>query len=250
VSPRYKAALVTGASSGIGSDLARALAKRGSRLAIVARRKDMLDALAKELGPETVVIEADLTDPDRAVAAVNEAKAALGRLDLVIANAGTGGNRHAAKLRPEHVMTILRLNVLGGIATVTAAIPHMVEQGGGHLVGITSLAGMRGLPTSAAYSASKAAFSVFLESIRIDLKASGIAVTDVRPGFVDTPLTKKNRFPMPFLLTSPEAAERIARAIEAQKRVYAFPWPTATAMRLVRSLPAWLYEWVAGRAPV
>jgi short-subunit dehydrogenase len=246
----WETALITGGSTGIGADLARVLAQRNVRVAIAARRKEPLLALAGELGPRTVVIEADLADPYRAKAVVEEAHAALGHLDLVIANAGTGYNRAAPKLEVEHILDVLRLNVLGACATVTAAIPFMVARGRGHLAGISSLAGYRGLPTSAAYSASKAALSVFLESLRVDLRRSGVVVTDVRPGFVATPLTKKNKFPMPFLMESGEAAERIVRALERRRPVYAFPWPTAALMRLVQMLPNALYDQIMSRAPV
>src|SRR5262249_56815547 len=133
--------------------------------------------------------------------------------------------------------------------TPAGASPHMVASQKGHLVGISSIAGYRGLPTSAAYSASKAALSIFLESIRVDLRARGIKVTDIRPGFIDTPLTKKNRFPMPFLLPADEAARRIVRAIDRDKRVYTFPWPMALAIQVIRWMPAWLYDFVARRAP-
>lgn len=246
----WSTALITGASTGIGADLARNLARRGVRVALIARRRELLESLAGELGPGTVVVEADLTDPFRAKAAVEEAQGRLGRLDLVIANAGTGYNKAAPKLQVEHIVDVIRLNALGACATVTAAIPYLVQQGSGHLVGVTSLAGMRGLPASAAYSASKAAFSVFLESLRVDLWRAGISVTDVRPGFVATPLTAKNKFKMPFLMTSPEAAERIVRALERKKRVFAFPWPTALAMRFATLLPSFIYERLMSRARV
>jgi len=246
----WPTALITGASTGIGADLARALVKRGTKVALVARRKELLDTLVTELGgPDHAIgIVADVADPMRAAAAVDEAYERLGnKLDLVIANAGTGYNKKASELKVEHIVGVLQLNVMGACATLTAAIPHMVAAGSGHLVAITSLAGMRGLPTSAAYSASKAALSVFAESLRVDLRSSGIYVTDVRPGFIDTPLTKKNKFKMPFLLSSPEAADRIVRALDRKKRVFAFPWPTAMGMRFMAALPAPLYEWVAGK---
>jgi short-subunit dehydrogenase len=247
---RWQTALITGGSTGIGAALARSLVKRGTRVALAARKRDPLLALAAELGMETVIIEADLADPYRAKAVVEEAHARLGRLDLVIANAGTGYNKTGSKLEVEHIVDVLRLNVLGACATVTAAIPYMMAQGSGHLAGISSVAGYRGLPTSAAYCASKAALSVFLESLRLDLRRTKIKVTDVQPGFIDTPLTKKNKFKMPFLMTADRASEQIVRALERGRSVYAFPWPTATFMRLVRLVPNWIFDPLASRAPV
>lgn len=241
----WQTALITGASTGIGYDMAKSLAKRGVRLAIAARRRDLLVALAAELGAETVIIEADLCDPYRAKAVVEEAHQRLGRLDLVIANAGTGRPRPSQKLVVEDIVEVFNLNVLGACATLTAAIPIMIAQGGGHLAGVSSLAGSRGLPTSAAYSASKAALSTFIESLRVDLRGTKVRVTDVRPGFVDTPLNRKNKFKMPFILSSPDAAERIVRALERKKAVFAFPWPTATAMRFLRLIPNAIYDALA-----
>lgn len=244
---RYATALITGGSTGIGAALTRALAKRGTRVAICGRRKEQLDHMQLELGDRVVAIQADVSDPVRAASVVDEAAERLGSLDLVIANAGMGKNRPAARLTPADVTDVLRLNVLGACATVTAAIPHMLRQKHGHIVGISSIAGARGLPTSAAYSASKAALSTFLESIRVDLHPHGIHVTDVRPGFVDTPLTQQNRFSMPFLLSADDAAERIMRAIGAGRRVYTFPFPMAVASRLLGLVPDWVYDRAGGR---
>lgn len=240
--PRHQTALITGGSTGIGLALARRLVSRGTRVAICGRRKDVLDHAVLELGGGTVALVADCADPARAASVVDEAKERLGSLDLVIANAGVGRNRHASRLLPEDVLFVFRLNVLGACATLTAAIPHMLAQNRGHLVGISSIAGYRGLPTSAAYSASKAALSTFLESLRVDLYRQGIKVTDVRPGFVDTPLTRHNEFKMPFLLDADEASRRILRAIDAEKRVLTFPFPMAVGAQLLTMIPRWLYD--------
>jgi short-subunit dehydrogenase len=245
--PKYETALITGGSTGIGAAMARSLAKRGTRVLICGRRQDMLDQLLLELGDRGVGLCADVADPERAAKLVDDAVERLGSLDLVIANAGTGGNRPATRMTPKDVIRILNLNVLGACATIAAAIPHMMKQGRGHLVGISSIAGMRGLPTSAAYSASKAALSTFLESIRVDLYRTGIRVTDVRPGFVDTPLTKKNKFKMPFLVDAEVAGEKIVRAIEAERRVFTFPFPMWIASMLLTMIPAWLYDRVGSR---
>jgi short-subunit dehydrogenase len=244
---RYKTALITGGSTGIGYALARALAADGTRVVICARRAEPLQEAVRTLGPNVHGIVADVGDPERAAALVDEAAAWLGGLELVIANAGFGGDRPAQKLRVEHVTPMLLTNVVGACATLTAAIPHLLRAGGGHLVGISSLAAYRGLPASAAYCASKAALSTFLESLRVDLRTSHVAVTDIRPGFVDTPLTRKNRFPMPFMLTSDEAAARILKAIARRQRVYAFPLPTWLLVRALALLPAWLYDRVGAR---
>lgn len=243
--PRYETALVTGGSTGIGAALAAELAARGTRVAICARRPEQLDAMRPRIGPSGIVIAADLSDPKRAVEVVDEAAAKLGHLDLVVANAGMGIARSATKLREEHVTPVFMLNTVGACATLTAAIPHMLERKKGHLVGISSIAGYRGLPSNAAYSASKAAFSAFLESIRVDLYRTGLQVTDVRPGFIDTPLTQKNKFKMPFLMPADEGGRRILRALEAGRRVYTFPWPMAIGARILTLIPRWLYDRVA-----
>jgi short-subunit dehydrogenase len=244
----WSTALITGGSTGIGASIARALVARGARVVVVARRQEPLDALAAELGDKLLTLKADVADPARAAQVVEEAHQRLGSLDLVIANAGIGYNKPAKDLRVEHILDVLQLNVIGACATITAAIPIMVAQGRGTLVGVSSLAAMRGLPTSAAYSASKAALSVFLESLRVELTPLGVVVSDVRPGFVDTPLTQKNKFKMPFLMSSEAAAALILRKLEAKKAVIAFPWPTATAMRVLAALPRPLYEWIARAA--
>lgn len=247
---RYSTALITGGTTGIGLELVRQLVAGGTRVAVCARNPDRLAAVAEELGDGVVIIAADVSDPKRAEAVVHEAIDRLGGLDLVIANAGMGRNAKGWEIEVDHIVKVLQLNVMGATATVTAAVKHMVERGQGQLVGITSVAGARGLPTSAAYCASKAAFSIFLESLRVDLRGHGVAVTDIRPGFIDTPLTKKNKFKMPFLMGPDRAARLILAAVAKRRAVYTFPWPMAMAIRILRWVPNWLYDALAGKAPV
>lgn len=244
---KYRTALITGGGTGIGASIARALTKRGTKVAICGRRQEVLDQLQLELGDKCVSICGDVKDAEGASKVVADAAERLGSLDLVIANAGTGKNRHATRLVPSDIVNIYQLNTIGACATLAAAIPLMLNQERGHLVGISSLAGYRGLPTSAAYSASKAALSVFLESIRVDLYRTGIKVTDVQPGFVDTPLTKKNQFKMPFIMNADDAGERIVRALEAEKRVYAFPFPLWLGSKILTFIPRWLYDRIGSR---
>lgn len=247
---KYETALITGGSTGIGAELAKALAKRGTRVAICARRLEPLEATQREIGDNCIIIQADVSDPDRVVEVVQEANERLGSLHLVVANAGFGFNRPAAKLLPKHFVSMVQTNVIGAFTTLAAAIPIMLEQQRGHLVGVSSLAGYRGLPTGAAYSATKAALSTFLESIRVDLQSTPIRVTDIRPGFVDTPLTQRNRYQMPFLVPADEAALKILGALDAERRVYAFPWPMWLAIKAVTYAPDWLYDAITRRMSV
>jgi short-subunit dehydrogenase len=237
--------LITGASSGIGEALAYRYAAGGARLALCARRAEELGRVAekvRDLGGEAMCIPVDVTDPAAAADAVRKADRDLGSLDMVIANAGRGDTLLATRLTWEHVAAVVDVNLRGALATLVAAVPVMIAQQSGHLVGVSSLAGVRGLPTSAAYSASKAGLSTFLESLRIDLRPVGIRVTDVQPGFVATPINEGAPYPMPFRWPVEKAARHIVRRLERGPAVIAFPWPLMLATRIARLLPAWLYD--------
>ncbi len=249
---RPRTALVTGASSGIGAALAEALGRHGANVVLAARRRDALESVAARVAaaggtPRIEVL--DVSDPQATVERIQQIDARDGGLDLVVANAGIGITREAQRLRWEDCAPLIDVNVRGAVATLLAALPAMLERGRGHLVGVSSLAGYRGLPRHAAYSATKAFLSVFLEGLRIDLAGSGIAVTDVRPGFVRTPLTAKNTFHMPFLLEPEEAAEHILRGVERRAPVVAFPWQLASAVRASRLLPAGVWNRIARMGP-
>ena len=247
-----RTALVTGATSGIGRALCLELASRGAHVALAARREGELERAVHEIearGGRALPLVLDVTDAAAVEDAVKRADRELGSLDLVVANAGDGTTGHASTLRWEDVARVVDVNVKGAMATLVAAIPVMLAQQGGHLVGVSSLAGRRGLPQSGAYGASKAALSTFLESLRIDLAASGIKVTDVRPGFVATPMTAAVDHPMPLLWQPDHAARVIVDRLARAPAVIAFPWPLATLTALSRLLPAWIFDRIvrAGR---
>ncbi len=240
-----KTVLITGASSGIGRALALEYAKAGAKVALVARRIESLNEVAQEvraLGGEPLVLVADVTKSETVHKAVGDAIATFGGLDMVIANAGVGGTKHAKEISWAFSEQMIDANVNGAVATLVSAIPHMVERGSGQLVGVSSIAGLRALPNSAVYSASKAALSTFLEAIRIDLRATGVKVTDVQPGFVTTPMTDKNTFKMPFKWPVEKAAKVITERLQKAPSVIAFPWPLVTALRFARLLPNALYD--------
>jgi NADP-dependent 3-hydroxy acid dehydrogenase YdfG len=243
--PRPRTILITGASSGIGRALALEYARGGAHLALAARREAELDATAFEarrLGGSAVSYVLDVADVDAVNDAVRRADHELAGLDMVIANAGRGDTKLSTRLTWNDVGPVLDVNVRGALATLVAAIPVMLAQKQGHIVGVSSLAGIRGLPTSAAYSASKAAVSTFLESLRIDLAPTGVRVTDVQPGFVATPINEGANHPMPFRWPVEKAARHIARRLESAPAVVAFPWPLVLATRFGRLLPAFLYD--------
>lgn len=238
-----KRAIITGASSGIGLQLARELARRGYTLALLARRAELLDALRGELGPGHIAIACDVADKSAVAEAVRSAQEQLGgAFDLAVANAGVSIPGHATKFKLDDAERVIQVNVLGMIYLFDAVIPAMVERGSGNFAGVASIAGLRGLPTAGPYSASKAAMQAFLEAARIELKPYGVAVTTINPGFVATPMTEKNRFRMPFIMQPERAARIIADGIERGKRLVEFPWQMGKLMRIVRLLPDALYE--------
>jgi short-subunit dehydrogenase len=238
-------AIITGASTGIGHALAHELAARGYDLALLARRAELLDGLASELrarGRRAIAIACDVTDAVAVREAVQRTRTELGAIDLAIANAGVSIPTHATKFKLDDAEQTIRVNVLGLMYLYDAVIPAMVEQGSGRFAGVASIAGLRGLPTSGPYSASKAAVQAFLEAARIELKPYNVGVTIVNPGFVATPMTRKNSFRMPFLMQPDAAAAVIARGLARGARVVEFPLPMSLLMRLVRYLPDALYE--------
>ncbi len=245
-----KRIFITGASSGIGAALALQYAGPGVVLGLAARRKDLLDALAAQLPGRVSIFPLDVADVAAVQAAAEGFVQRHGAPDLVIANAGVSIGTHAddcgdlPKLR-----RLLDINVAGLAATLAAFAPAMRAARQGTLCGIASVAGIRGLPGAGAYSASKAAAIAWLEALRVELAGSGVAVVTVCPGFVDTPMTRVNRYRMPFLLPADEAARRIARAIEARRRFAIIPWQMALVGRLLRLVPAALYDRLAARAP-
>jgi short-subunit dehydrogenase len=243
---------LTGASSGIGEALAIAMAKHGAIIGLLARRREMLDNLARECekaGGTARIFPCDVTDETCVQMAADAMVAEFNRIDILIANAGIGGNNSETRnLKPTSVKSVIDTNLMGAVNAVHSVLPHMLERGEGHLVAISSLAGFRGLPGSAAYSASKAGMTAFFESVRLDVKHRGVYVTIIQPGFIKTPLTSGRHSKMPFLMELENAVPLFLRAIEKKKRFAAFPWQLATIVRAGRLMPAWLYDRVAGKA--
>lgn len=245
---------LTGASSGIGRSLAQRLA-RVEPLTLVARRGELLESLAEEIaeagGQQTCVVVCDVTDREAVRAAVAHAEAQLGPVTRLVANAGGGEPTPLDEFSAAHVRAALDLNVMGAVHCIEAVLPGMLERGAGHLVAVSSIAGFRGLPGGAAYSASKAALTNLMESLRIDLRPRGVDVTVIAPGFVRTKLAKqvkkKNR---PLRMDLEPATELMMRAIEARKPFYAFPKAMLLLVSWGRLLPAGLYDrLLAGRGP-
>jgi len=237
--------LITGASSGIGEALAIEYGSRGAHVALLARREEELARVAglvQARGGRATSIPVDVTHADAVFAAVKRAESELGGLDMVIANAGVGSSGHASRLQWADVARTIDVNVTGALATLVASIPIMLAQQRGHLVGITSLAGKRALPDSGPYSASKAALSAFLETLRLDLGPAGIAVTDVQPGFVETPIHGSAKHPKPFMWPADKAARVIVDRLKRAPAIVSFPWPLVLATSFFRGFPAWLYD--------
>lgn len=252
VDEQGKRILITGASSGIGEALSLAFAKRGAILGLIARREDLLGKLAarcEQIGGIARPFPLDVTDAAAVGKAAEDIRNEFGWVDILIANAGIGGNNPETRgLRPDAIKKVIDINLLGAANSVAAVLPDMLERGKGHLVAISSLAGFRGLPKSAAYSASKAGMTAFFESVRLDVAHKGIDVTIIQPGFIKTPLTAGRHNKMPFLMELEDAIPHFIRAIEKKKRFAAFPWQLATLVRAGRIFPAWIYDRVAGRA--
>ena len=238
--------VITGASSGIGEALARHYARDGSMLGLISRR----NVDSQGLPGEVVSYAVDVTDEAALTAAAQDFIRRFGPPDLVIANAGIGTGTDSAEIRDlAKLRKTLETNVVGLAATLAAFAPAMRTAGRGTLAGIASVAGFRGLAGNGAYSASKSAAIKWMESLRAELYGRGVSVVCICPGYIDTPMTRVNRFRMPFLLSADEAARRIARAIAAKRRLAVIPWQMALLSVPLRMMPGWLFDRLASRAP-
>ncbi len=243
-----KVVMITGASSGLGRGMALEIAARGGQLGLLARREDLLkEIVAETRNVKAVYATADVRDAKAVREAADRFRKELGPIDILIANAGIGTADHAVSLTPEHAANVIGINVLGAINSVAAVLPEMVERNQGRLVAISSLAAYRGLAKSAAYCASKAALSAYFESLRIDLRRTGIGVTTIHPGFIKTDLTAGRHSKMPYLMELDVGVKKIVGAIEREKKIYTFPWQLATIVRATMMMPPAIYDWIAAR---
>ncbi len=241
--PAARRVFITGASSGLGEALARHYAAEGAVLGLVARREDMLQKLAASLDTECLVYALDVRDSAGLKLAAENFMARLGVPDIVIANAGISqGTLTDQSDDLPAFQAVFDTNVLGMVHSFHPFVAAMCQAGHGSLVGIASVAGLRGLPGSAAYCASKAAAISYLESLRVELDASGVCVTTLCPGFIQTPMTAENPYRMPFLIDAKTAARKMARIIESQRRYAILPWQMAIIGRIMQWLPPWAWD--------
>lgn len=251
---------ITGASSGLGAALAKHYAAQGAMLGLVSRRTEALTQLVAELGSAQHCIYALDVNDHAALAAAAADFCARGRVDIVIASAGISAGTLTEHSEDLAVFEqIIATNLTATVATFAPFIASMKIAYGvddvpesapsPRLVGIASVAGIRGLPGAGAYSASKAALISYCESLRVELRASRIAVVTIVPGYIDTPMTRHNAYPMPFLMSADRFAARAARAIDAGTSYCVIPWQMGWVARLLRCLPNAWYDRLFGNMP-
>lgn len=228
---------ITGASSGIGRALATRMAGDGWTVAISARRAEELEAVAAT-DPERIhPYPLDVTDAEAVKATVARIEAECGAIALAVLNAGTHEPMRARDFDPAVVRKLIGLNFLSVADCLAALLPGMRARGGGRIAVVASVAGYRGLPTAAAYGASKAAVINMAESLRPELEAEGITLQLVNPGFVRTPLTDRNRFRMPMLMDVEDAAAALYKGLQSARFEIIFPRPFCWGMKVFRALP-------------
>lgn len=241
---------LTGASSGIGEALAREYAARGATLGLVARRDSVLADLAAALPGRHHTYACDVTDRDALIAAARAFDAVAGGADVVIANAGISEGVLTEYYEDlEAFRRVMDTNVLAMAHTFHPFVAPMRARRRGTLVGVASVAGIRGLPGSAAYCASKAAAITYCESLRVELRTSGVRVVTLAPGFVRTPLTAKNPYKMPFLMEPADFARRAVDRIASGTSYAVIPWQMGVVAKLLRVLPNWAFDRLLGNRP-
>ncbi|MDD3030060.1 MAG: SDR family NAD(P)-dependent oxidoreductase [Alphaproteobacteria bacterium] len=243
--------LITGASGGLGAALAQIYAAPGVSLSLHGRSEVRLDAVARKArakGAQVSTQTGDVTEEKGLMAWIAERDHAT-PLDLVIANAGvSGGTLHGGETF-DQAKAIMAINICGVLNTVHAALPFMMARKKGQMALMSSLAGFRGFAGAPAYGASKAAVRVYGEGLRAEMAAYGVDINVICPGFIKTPMTDVNTFPMPFLMSAEKAAHIIRKGLARNKACLAFPWPMAWAARSLSFLPQTLMDVLAVRLP-
>lgn len=241
---------ITGASSGIGLALAEAYVQRGAVVGLVARRGDTLAAFAARHPQASISLyPADVRDAAALAAAAAQFIAEHGGVDVVIANAGISQGALTGYGDLDTFRRVMDVNYFGMAATFEPFVKRMVEEKRGTLVGIVSVAGIRGLPGSAAYSASKSAAAKYLEALRVEMRPAGVSVVTIAPGYIRTAMTAHNPYSMPFLMDADVFATKTVKAIERKVSFATFPWQMRVAGMLMYVLPRWLYDRLAVNAP-
>jgi NAD(P)-dependent dehydrogenase (short-subunit alcohol dehydrogenase family) len=242
--------VISGASSGIGLALARYYLERGATVAAFARRGELLQQLSLQFPDKFFPYTLDVRDGAAIGVAAHDFMTRVGAPDIVIANAGVSIGTLTRHAEDNDVFRdVMDINVLGAVQTFQPFIDKMRESGRGRLVGIASVAGFRGLPGAGAYSASKAALISYMESLRLEMRSSGVKVVTICPGYIRTPMTDINPYPMPFMLEVDDAARRFARVIERGCSFKVVPWQMGLLGRVLKLLPNWLYDLLFAKAP-
>ncbi|NVK35173.1 MAG: SDR family NAD(P)-dependent oxidoreductase [Rhodobacteraceae bacterium] len=237
---------ITGASTGIGYELARLLDDKVTHLAVSSRSKDKLDIQVNQ-SRNTTAYPLDVTNAEAVATGIKSIEENAGAIDLAVLNAGTWALIDAKDINLESMRSGVEVNYMGVVNALNVLIPSMIERGSGHIAIVASVAGYRGLPRSIAYGPTKAALINLAETLRLELEPHGITVSVINPGFVDTPMTKDNPFPMPGMISAKEAAEAIYDGLKREKFEIAFPRAFVFAMKLLKRMPTFLYFWVINK---
>ena len=235
---------ITGGTTGIGFGLCELYLKEGHQVGICGRSLSKLPEGFLEKYPNLKCYQLDVLDKEAFAKAVKGFS--NGDLDLIIANAGISGRKDTSMVDFNLAKEILNTNIFGVLNTFEVGLGEFLPKKMGHIAVIASVAGLVGLPWAPAYSASKAAVLSLGESFAISQKKNGIHVTSIAPGFIDTPLTKRNKYKMPFLLTLEEGAKEIKDAIDRKEVLYVFPWQMKILMCFLNKIPRWLYRFLMG----
>ena len=241
---------ITGASSGIGEYVAYEYAKQGATIGLAARRNERLQIVStkcKELGGVPIIYETDVSNQVTTKKAIDDFISKSGGIDIVIANAGISGKIELENGNSDEINRMLSTNILGVTNTVLPALPTMIKQQSGRVVVVSSIAGFRGLPGRSGYSASKVAVRFMANSWRSSFTKDGLSITTICPGFIDTDLTSKHKYHMPFLMNVEVFAQKMVNAVENKKKTYIAPWQWRLIVPIIKIVPEWLINFVVSK---